>query len=1381
MKRIIFCVLLIVGHCRSFAQVNIQTGSATFSLPMFNWQDDKSRLSLAVGLSYNSGNGLKTNDVASNVGQGWNLLAGGSITRLQVGEPDDQFLRNGPYDDQNKYPAGYLYSSVSASTGCPNALTKYPIFKNTNQIYRNNTSVTEDRELDYFAFQFNGRTGMFVLDKANNRGITLGDSRLQIAFTTKPQNDMTYGNRRMRTSINSFTIRDENGLLYTFEEHSISESLKRSFTDPLLKGELHQPNFENDNVYRETDFEDPSKEDPLVINGWYLSKIEDQLAGRSISFNYTTRTIKTNAGVDIAYHEGKNYAILTHSISKSFTPAITSITLPDGHSVAFGYGDERVDMPGDHILSSVGISYKARSISSYLLKSTYFILNRYGNPQNDYQRRVARLALHSVVQFGVDAKGFNEPYVFDYYTGSDSPDDIVPPPFSPIKDIWGFYNGDLSLGAAGGGLIIPRVDLSGMNIDEAKGLCFLRNSTGGSIVINPKTGYAKNGLLKTIAFPTGSILRYKYDQNYGVLANQYREVGGVHVSSTELADGGYSNDCDHPLVTNYGYAQEGSTQSSLWGVEAPNNHITGVTFYEPASKYWTWKGGLFGTCRYRYQYPGILSREQAINLKSSEQLMMAVSEVLSAVSTVLAALDVVLYVSGVGAPLAVALDIIFGLYALISTCTRNMSDTVNDNIYYSSNLNALNPLPTQFSRVVVTPGGGSSGKTIYTFTNPNTGTNPHAIWEPNNFIFSMKQRYSPWAYGLPEKITVKDAADQVVKETVNVYSYAHARQEILVSSTPLKSCKCFVTKSESQRSDNWQSPSLAPYATGINWSSNLQAELYSVFTGRVELTDTYERDYSGSNQTKYTEKKTHYDYNSINLQVNHIETIQSDGLKNHVDITFSSDYNTGILNTLKSANVLNLPVRKINSISRPDDEYQSRYILQETVTEYYRVGGTTGDVKPKRTLIHRTDHPVLNTLWDTYLGPTVTPSSNFKEVQTLSHDAEGNLKGIKDEGDRHITNIYDYDDKYNVAVIVNAEYGKDTVAYSSFETTSLGGWKLDGNTSYNSTSSVTGKRSLNLDGSTTLWKVVNSVSAYKLSFWASTSNISVNSGTLVKSAPTIGGFTYYEYEFSNLEVLYVYGTGVIDEVRLYPATSRIKTVTYDPLIGKTCECDENSRLTYYEYDDMARVRFIRDDKKNIVKMYEYNIKKNPCKPLYLNKRISEYFTNSNCGADQTSDPVEYVVPAGSYSSYNSQLDADLQAQHQLNTMGQAHANSTAECQILYSNDGVSVDFYPNNCPLGYTSLPVTYTIPAGKYKSKDQKVPKQLEDGELLANGQAYANAHGVCNEIDYSPTWETEGEEADTKCENKHKWVKMKDINPNSPTFNTWEWIDVGETEDCK
>ena len=205
MKRLRIFVILGFVVTRLQAQVNLQTGSATFSLPMFSWQDDKSRLNSVVAISYNSGNGLKVNELASNIGQGWNLIAGGEIVRMQAGEPDDQVKKDGNDYDITKYPSGILYASVPAYNGCPNVLTRYPIYGWKNQLYSQNNVIAEDKQLDYFSFQFNGKAGMFVLDPTNI-GIaqSLGHTKMKITYLQ----DSTMISQGIRTKITSFTIQD---------------------------------------------------------------------------------------------------------------------------------------------------------------------------------------------------------------------------------------------------------------------------------------------------------------------------------------------------------------------------------------------------------------------------------------------------------------------------------------------------------------------------------------------------------------------------------------------------------------------------------------------------------------------------------------------------------------------------------------------------------------------------------------------------------------------------------------------------------------------------------------------------------------------------------------------------------------------------------------------------------------------------------------------------------------------------------------------------------------------------------------------------------------------------------------------------------------------
>src|SRR5882724_6698287 len=224
LRRIILIGTLSLTFITGHTQVSVQTGSAVFSLPMFNWQDDKSRLNAVVALNYNSGNGLRVNDVASNVGQGWNLIAGGSITRMQVGEPDDQpaFAGIGNHSDQDitKYPAGFLYALTPPAQGCPLALAKYPIYGSMNTLYTQHNTTAEDKQLDYFSFQFNGKSGMFVLDgQDGDIGVPLGDTKLKITF----QRDPTMTSQGIRTTITSFTITDVDGFIYKFARHGLTK------------------------------------------------------------------------------------------------------------------------------------------------------------------------------------------------------------------------------------------------------------------------------------------------------------------------------------------------------------------------------------------------------------------------------------------------------------------------------------------------------------------------------------------------------------------------------------------------------------------------------------------------------------------------------------------------------------------------------------------------------------------------------------------------------------------------------------------------------------------------------------------------------------------------------------------------------------------------------------------------------------------------------------------------------------------------------------------------------------------------------------------------------------------------------------------------------
>lgn len=1389
------------------AQVNLQTGSATFSLPMFNWQDNKSRLNVAVALSYSSGNGLKVNEVASNVGQGWNLIAGGVISRMQVGEPDDQqAFGNATEHDIRKYPDGFLHTTISPGKGCSPYLAKYPIYGGKNEVYKQHNSVAADKQLDYFSFQFNGKAGMFVLDPVNgNNCASLGDTKMKITFE---QDAIAMQNQNIRTTIKSFTIQDVDGLIYRFRVIGKSKVLEASYCDKNITQSQTQPNLKKFGVYHQAGFENSNFVRPWIINNWYLAEIEDVFTHRKITFDYgITEAINNVAGTDIAYDSWHDYLTLTHKTSISVVPVLTAINCPDGHKVTLHYDKDRVDLSGDKALTAVDVTYttnnklnlpETRYLSKYLINTSYFILNRFGTPTSTYEKKMARLCLRSVKKIGPDLKEDSPPYIFDYNMGSDAVEDFVPPPFCVSHDIWGYYNGFNSTGFIDNESIQPITTVSNLNFNQLKGLCFMHDGVSG-VYLNTKPGYAKNGLLKQVIYPTGGTLSYEYEQNTGVLNGATTNIGGVHVSKTKSTDGGYSNDCDNPITTQYNYVMNGAgSASSLWGLEMPDNTGEMSMHYAPEKRNYRWNpfkchGGIYGCCYWSFQYPGILSQTQSIDIVGFQKFMMNAEPVLSVLSTVMTICDVIMVAcgsTGVGAIVSLVVDMISSYLELGLSCTSDDSKDGTAISYYSYDMNGVSPLPAQFKRVEIVEGSGTNGKKVVTFTS----SDDYAIWSPDNPNQTAKQRFAPWAYGLPKLTTVYDASGNKVKETENVYNFSYTQStiEFTCSHCPppdngvysnLVSCKCLVKKNSSQRYTDWTDPVKYDDQNTYQLSSdeNIAVEFYPMYTGRTELQATYERTYKPNDASQYVQTQREYSYNTgtPNYEVYNVTEKQSNGDRINKDIKYSGDFTGGTFDVMNANNMVSVPVSTSGFVSGNISGYTN-----EDVTEFTQL--SNGDIKPLRTLTERTDRPT-NT-WSFYSGPATTDYSKFKVTGLFSYDASGNQTTAKDEGDRSVTTIYDYADKYVVASVINADASIDKPSYTSFETGSFGGWQLAAAATY-ANSAVTGNSSLNLAGNTCS-ATLNTAKSYILSLWAS-SAVTVSTGaTLVKSAPTINGFTYYEYNIAaGTGTVTVSGNALIDELRVYPKMARMNTVTYDPLIGKTSECDENNRCIYYEYDNLARLRFIKDENRNIVKMYEYNnvSKQNGCPGIYYNPQIIEYFTKSNCIGDYIGVEISYTVPANKYSSTISQEDADAKAEFEIATNGQTIADQTPTstgCIAIYYNSAQSQTFETQNCEEGYYGGNITYSVPARKYYSTVPGEADQMAADELAANGQAWANSpdHANCI-LNTDPDWEKiEGGETECRQVNGdgHLFVQTIDVNPNSPSYNTFSFQDSGPNADC-
>jgi YD repeat-containing protein len=254
------------------------------------------------------------------------------------------------------------------------------------------------------------------------------------------------------------------------------------------------------------------------------------------------------------------------------------------------------------------------------------------------------------------------------------------------------------------------------------------------------------------------------------------------------------------------------------------------------------------------------------------------------------------------------------------------------------------------------------------------------------------------------------------------------------------------------------------------------------------------------------------------------------------------------------------------------------------------------EVKPWRTYKLKSKTPVpFAEVGDQYSNKNVLlrKPELFKVTNELSYDDDGNLiQSIADE--QTVSYVNDYKGRYVVASVVNSTY--NDIAYTSFEADGKGGWAYD--PAYIISNGITGSKSFGLTASSQSSigrSSLTSSKTYILSFWVNgTANLSVNGSTgnsfSSENIAQIGTWKLNKYVITGTNSINISGTGVIDELRLYPNGALMTSTTYKEGIGKTTECDANNRLQYYEYDGLGRLKLIRDQNQNVVKAYEYNFK-----------------------------------------------------------------------------------------------------------------------------------------------------------------------------------------------
>ncbi len=439
--------------------VSLSTGIPSVNIPIFTIENGM--ITAPISLGYHSG-GVKVNDVASWVGMGWNLNAGGLVTRTVKSSPDD--LPNGIMNNVH-----FDVYFAEASTGTE---------------FIEKVISGRDFEPDEFTFNFMGYSGSFIYNSLNNELMQAPLSKIKIT----PRKDVVGG------IIKGWEFTLPNGVIYYFGQTKNKDRI------------AVQENLEN------TLFTIKDHDDLLInsggsfsnfINTWHLVEVISS-DNRDISFHYkandTSERIYKRIGDTYEQHctNSNNYT-LRQSVSSSIQNQLqlTAIFFNEGKILFEEQLTNRLDTKSK-ALKSISIYAKNQLISKVSLD--YFYSESVAESISamegigDSNMRRFRLFLDNVTFKHTNKT--NPPYAF-FYTNVNQ----LPSRFSNAQDHWGYYNGKLNNNS-----LIPKMIISSHEVGISDYVIGHADRTVDTI-------NNQAGILNKVVYPTGGYASYEYESN----------------------------------------------------------------------------------------------------------------------------------------------------------------------------------------------------------------------------------------------------------------------------------------------------------------------------------------------------------------------------------------------------------------------------------------------------------------------------------------------------------------------------------------------------------------------------------------------------------------------------------------------------------------------------------------------------------------------------------------------------------------------------------------------------------------------------------------------------------------------------------------------------
>ncbi len=379
--------------------VGMYTGVPNISIPLYTINSKD--IEIPISINYHSA-GIQVDQIASEVGLGWSLNAGGMISKVPRGLPDDA-------------QDGYLKYNVPEVSEI-----------GLDYDFLDDVVLGErDTESDLYHYNFGGYSGTFFFDRE-------GEERLV--------EEVPISIDYFEGVPSKFVVTTETGIVYEFNE------TEQTTTQSLGQSQVvnHEQNY---------------------TSTWHLSKIISTNKTDTISFSYDPvtpiytyqynyrETTAVGNYPDNTYpsdHEFGHLSSITQTIN---TPKrVKEIIFPNG-KIVFNRATGRLDA-GWERLDNIEV-YSFNGVAYEPIKSFEFIQDHYYssmnilhpiNPDSTHasRYRLKLIELHEYDKTSVEAKK----HLFDYNQ------DMLPPVGSNGKDFWGYYNGKIS-----NTTLIPKQDI----------------------------------------------------------------------------------------------------------------------------------------------------------------------------------------------------------------------------------------------------------------------------------------------------------------------------------------------------------------------------------------------------------------------------------------------------------------------------------------------------------------------------------------------------------------------------------------------------------------------------------------------------------------------------------------------------------------------------------------------------------------------------------------------------------------------------------------------------------------------------------------------------------------------------------------------------------